>query len=655
MSAPQTTSVSAPATTRVLARLDGGALGAWILGAALVVYLGVKGGGYDIVVRSEVGVVVWWVTLLGALVGALRAPASRAPWIAFGLLALLGVWTAIGATWSESAERTVVESGRLAMYLGAFALAAGVISRERVRPLVNGLATGITTVAVLAVLSRLHPAWFPGDAAATGEFLPSTRSRLAYPINYWNGLAALVALGLPLVLVSAAGARTLAARCAATAALPVLGLCWYLTLSRGGALAMGIAALAFVSLTSARGRALVAVALGAGGSTILAAAVEQRPELADGLQTALARHQGDELLTMVLVVCVGVGLIRLAAGLAEDHGLVPRLRWARPRKVGVMVAVGLAAVVAVAIAAGVPGAVGDQWDSFKHPTLGTSTDGGGTSARFLSTSGNGRYQYWQSAADAFKDQPLGGIGAGAFEFWWARNATLPGFVVNAHSLYFETIAEVGAIGLALLLGLFGTILVVGISRLRRTVGDQRALQAAALAGCVAFCVSAGVDWVWQIAVLPVCFLLLGAAALSTPADDVPRRPAGVVPRVGFAAVALVALAGLVVPLSGAVAVRDSQGAAQRRDVPAALAAATSAQRVQPYAVTPALQRALVLELAGDLPAAAVAAREAERLEPTNWRAPLVLARIEAQRGRVDASVAAVRRARALNQASPTLR
>jgi hypothetical protein len=189
--------------------------------------------------------------------------------------------------------------------------------------------------------------------------------------------------------------------------------------------------------------------------------------------------------------------------------------------------------------------------------------------------------------------------------------------------------------------------------MRRADAQHRALLAAGIAGCAAFFVSAAVDWVWQLAVLPVCFFLLAAAVLSgtTAEADKPRAP-GVGPRIAAGVAAVAALVALALPLSGAVAVRDSQGAAQRQDIPDALASATTAARVQPYAGTPQLQRALVLELDGNLAGAAAAARAAERRELTNWRPPLVLARIEAQRGRVRAALAAMHRVRALNKTSP---
>jgi len=50
------------------------------------------------------------------------------------------------------------------------------------------------------------------EAEQTAQFLTSGEERLSYPLNYWNGLAALIAIGLPLMLQLAAKARPLAVR-----------------------------------------------------------------------------------------------------------------------------------------------------------------------------------------------------------------------------------------------------------------------------------------------------------------------------------------------------------------------------------------------------------------------------------------------------------
>ncbi|MEA2218426.1 MAG: hypothetical protein QOJ35_1052, partial [Solirubrobacteraceae bacterium] len=52
---------------RVVARVDPPALAAWTLAFAVVFYLALSNGGYDTIVRSQVGVAVWWIVLLGAL------------------------------------------------------------------------------------------------------------------------------------------------------------------------------------------------------------------------------------------------------------------------------------------------------------------------------------------------------------------------------------------------------------------------------------------------------------------------------------------------------------------------------------------------------------------------------------------------------------
>jgi hypothetical protein len=89
----------------MLRRIDVGAASVWALAGAIVLYLAIDGGGYDIVVRSQVGIVVWWVLLIGVACGVF--PAGRLSRPACVTLALFGgfvVWTALASTWPESTE-----------------------------------------------------------------------------------------------------------------------------------------------------------------------------------------------------------------------------------------------------------------------------------------------------------------------------------------------------------------------------------------------------------------------------------------------------------------------------------------------------------------------------------------------------------------------
>src|SRR5688500_12998022 len=67
----------------------------------LVMYLSLEGGGYDAVIRSEAGIAVWWIVLLGVLVGLLPvARIHRTAWIFLGILAAFGAWSAIALAWT---------------------------------------------------------------------------------------------------------------------------------------------------------------------------------------------------------------------------------------------------------------------------------------------------------------------------------------------------------------------------------------------------------------------------------------------------------------------------------------------------------------------------------------------------------------------------
>lgn len=628
-------------------------VGPWLAQAGLpfllVAYLGLRGGGYDAVVRSEIGIAVWWIVLLGAAVGALPiARLGRAAWIGLGLVAAFAAWTALGITWSESAERSVAELGRVAALLGVFALALAVQGRDGLRLMVGGVAAAITLVGAVALLSRLHPAWFP--ALEAPRFLPESQARLHYPLNNWNGLAAFVAIGIPLLLALATVARHTVSRALALAAVPALALTAFFTLSRGGAGALLVAVVVLFALHPRR-LALAGQAVVAGvGSAILIAAANQRQALGDGLPSAAAQNQGDEMLAMALFVCAGVALIAAAVALADRYEVGPRLAVSR-RAAGITAAVAVAAVLLIAVATGAPGALSDSWDEFKNPAVPAAG-----AERFDSAGGSGRYQFWEAAVEANKTDPLLGIGPGTYEYFWAREGTLPTFIRDAHSLYFETLGELGIIGLVLVLALVASPFLLGTRRLFALDVEQRILLAGALGACAAFAVAAAIDWAWELTVLPVAFLLLAAAVIARPsresaAEPATDKPSSPATRFALPAVAVAGLIAIAIPMASNGAVSDSQELVRAQDLPLALSEARTASDIEPYAATPAMQEALVLELQGDLQGAVAAARMATREEPTNWRTWFVLSRLEASAGNAEGSVEAYREARSLNPRS----
>ncbi len=630
-------------------RIDWAAVWTWFLCFGLVAYLGLEGGGYDPLVHDQVGIAVWWVVLVGVLVGALprRRPGPLAL-AGLGLLAAFVAWTALSLTWTESVEKTSADLARVATYLGVFGLALLSRDRESARRVVAAVGAGIVFIAAIALLSRLHHAWFPA-ADQTAQFLTSNRERLSYPLHYWNGLAALIAIGAPLILHMAARAKTTLWRSVATAALPLLALTAFFTLSRAGIAAGVVAVLLFVALTSDRLALLPTLALSGLGSLILLLAASSRDALQDGLLNATADQQGDELLVIVLVVCVAVGLLRAAVDRATRDRTRPA--WTRVPQRNALIALGAGVLVALVVAgaAGAPGRVSDGWAEFKEK----GSPGKGTE-RLSSTAGQNRYQLWSAAVKENASEPLTGTGSGTFEYWWARNADVPEIVRDTHSLYLQTLGELGIVGLALLLGFLGVVLGGGCALLLRAEAAERSLLAAALAGCVAFCIAAAFDWMWQLPVLPVALLLLASVLLNGArrAEDEERRGLPLAPRIAAAVVALAAIVAIAIPLASTSLVRSSEADARAGDLSGALEQARTAQNVQPGAASPRLQQALVLEQQGNFPAAVEAARAATEREPTNWRTWLVLSRIEAQNGQAAAAVRAYAKAKSLNPLSP---
>ena len=627
-------------------------LAAWTLGFAPVLYLTLRGGGYDQVIYSEVGLVAWWIVLLGALVAVIPLQRlGRLAWIAVALLGGFALWTAIAATWSESAENTVAELARVAAYLGLFVLGVCVTRRDTVRPLVSGVGAALGVVSALAVLSRLYPSLFPSDQVAA--FFPGSQARLSYPLNYSNGTGELLAIGIPLLLMIATSGRTLAGRALGAAAVPVAVLGVVLTASRGGALTAIVAVVAFYALSPDRLPKLATGVVTAAGSAILVVGLLNRAAVRNALTTPLAVSQRHQLAALALAVCIGVAAVKVLIDLAGRAIRRPRALRISRRNAGWFTGIGLVAAVAIAIAAGAPGAIAHQWSVFKETDV-TGVVSGNVYTRLGTAAGSHRYQYWVAAVHAFESKPLIGIGPGTYQFYWAQHGSIYEYIRNAHSLYLETLAETGVIGGVLIAGFLLLLVGAGVwgaldagARTRK-----RATLAAATAALLAFCAAAAYDWVWQLPAVASVALLLGAAILASRGSPARGRAAWAVRGVlGISAVcALIAIA---IPFGETVAIRSSQADVRAGRLSSALSAAATAQRLEPYAATPRLERALILERAGDLQGARAAIVQATASAPTDPSIWLIRARIDAESSRERAAASDYRQAHALDPLSPT--
>ncbi len=259
-------------------------------------------------------------------------------------------------------------------------------------------------------------------------------------------------------------------------------------------------------------------------------------------------------------------------------------------------------------------------------------------------SSSARYDLWAAALDIHAAEPLHGVGPGTFEFAWNRSPHYNHFVRDAHSFYLESLAEEGwpglAAGLLLLGGLLGGAAVLRV-RVREHPADAGYV-GTLLAGFVVFLAYAAFDWMWEETAV-------GRARRSSPCRSRCRPGAGratarrewrcVSP---LACVALIAGLTQLPGLVSTAKIRSSQQAVQRGDLSTAEVDAEDAVATAPWAASPYVHRALLLERSGRLSAARTDILRAIEREPTNYRHPLLLARIEALRGRVRAALTAFR-------------
>jgi hypothetical protein len=643
-----TSTRSAPEPSDFVSRIDADAIATWVLGFGLVAFLGFDGGGFDALVYSQAGIAIWWILLVGTLVTVLpRVQPSRLALAALGLLFLFLCWTALSLIWTESSERTMVDVARVLTYVGIFALALSTKAPREPQQLVGAVAAAIVLITLLALASRLHPAWIP-SADQTARFLVDSRERLSYPLNYWNALGALVGIGMPLLLQLSAAAKTVAARALAAAMLPPMALALFFTLSRGGILAAVFGIGFFIALSDDRAPKLLTLAISGVGAAVLVALAASRDALRHGLGSGAAHSQGDELLLVVVVVIVVVAGLQALLAVAIDAGRRPRWTFfTRSQALAALAAV-VTAVVVVALAAGAPHRFSHAIDEFK----GGGQAGHGT-ARLGSFAGESRYALWKSAVHENATAPLIGTGSGTFQYWWDRDAAGTEAVHDAHSLYLQTLGELGIVGLAILVGFLVAVLGFGTRAVIATDGAERSALAAALAGVLAFFITAAVDWSWQMPVLAATMLILAAPVVMVGARKRAAGSARHAPlRVVSAFLAIAAVVTIAIPLASTSFLRKSESAARSGDLSTALEEARTAQNVEPFAATPRLQVALVQELRGDLAAAAESATAATERESTNWRTWLVLSRVEAERGRAKPAVAAYKKSKSLDPLSP---
>jgi hypothetical protein len=612
-----------------------------VLVAAAYAALAYSNGGYSTQVIAAATVAIWWVVIV--VLATRLLPRRRVPTLALAAgacLAGFGALTALSMIWANDAGRAFTEIVRVAGYLGLFVLAVLASARTGARPWLTGLAGGLVIVVAGSLASRFDPSLFGGGDRSIFAALPLAHGRLSYPIGYWNGLGAALALGIVLLGWLSAQTASRIGRALAVGLIPPFGLALYLTSSRGGVAAAIVGGCVLLFFARDWARMVVGFAIGGIGTAALAVIASQSDDLSLALTTHTAYVQG-RVLALATVACIVLAAV--ARYLAD--GWLSRLLLPR-----VVVRRGLAALVVAGLIALAVSHPIDRIRDFSNANDVAGSSPGVGASRLITSSGSGRYQFWGEAIDAFDSNPAIGIGAGNYELWWNQHHTIDVVTVDAHSLYLQTLAELGVVGLLVLLGFLGTVLFAGWRAVTQARNGNRRddAMAAAVALFLAGLVSAALDWTWQ---LPVAFvpIIVVAALITGPAGEqvavpvaatderrVPTRRRSWRGQFGFGVATLVC-AWVAIWVAGdqlvaTVQLDNSRSALERGDLDSAAQDARNAAAIQPWSSEAQLQLALVEKESGDLAAAAVAARKAIGHASHDWRPWLVAAEIAAAAG-----------------------
>ena len=478
-----------------------------LIPAALVAYLSFNAGGFFPGPPA-------YVAMFLCIVLTLRATLAEDPFegiglrlvLAAGALALFALETILSTEWSHAPGIALTTFDLPLLYLLVMVLFGSVAQTAgRLALLLRALAATIVVVCGCGLTTRLLPRVWPTSPELANN-------RLAFPLTYWNALALVAVFGIVLCLHFASDRQERRfVRVLAAAALPVQACTLYFTFSRGGILAALVAVLVYAAL--GRPRTLLSTLVATLPTTAVALVVAYDANLLATTDptTPGAVGQGHRV-ALVLVGCIVLSALLQGALLRWDDRLerssLFAAVWRRKRPLGAA----LVAVVAILVVV-LHGTISREYEGFINPN--SFANPYDLRARLTNPANDSRIYTWQIAWHGFEGAPLLGHGAGTYVDTWDKSRPIYFYVQNAHSLYMETLDELGIVGFVLLIA---AILIVLWSAARRVRGPDRALYAVVFSLLLVWALHAGIDWDWQMPALSIVFFVLAGAVLAR------RRP-----------------------------------------------------------------------------------------------------------------------------------
>src|SRR5262245_53333487 len=548
-----------------------------------------------------------WGSLALLLLAALTLAAGVTAELAFpdvlflGALAALAAWIALSLLWTASFPLTVQECERMLVYLAAGAAGVLLVRRRSVASLIVGVWFGLAVVSTYGLLTRLFP-------DRLGMFDTLSAYRLSQPVGYWNGMGIVAGMGGLLALGLAARSGPLV-RSLAAGSTVLFMLVLYFTYSRGSWIAFFFGLALAIALDPKRLQLITTMLVLAPWSAVAVAVASTSPALTHQTAAlAAASRDGHGLAVIAIGLVVGAALSILVFDWIGSLVSVPY--GVRRVYAGTLLFLLVAFLIAIFGRFGFPPTlVRKGYDAFTATPVAATED---LNSRLFTLNGNGRVEYLHTAWQQATAHPVVGDGAGTYAQYWMQHRRVTDTVHDAHSIYLEALAELGPLGLALVLVLFGTPLAV-VRRARSTP-----LVPIVVGAYCAYLLHAAGDWDWELPAVTLSALFCGIGLL---AAGRPEREAGPL-RQSVRLTGLVATAALfgfaLLGLLGNSAVSASSKSTDGGHYARAESQAHDAMRYVSWSPEPWRKLGEAQQLSGNVAAARASFRKAIEKDPTDW-------------------------------------
>jgi tetratricopeptide (TPR) repeat protein len=529
--------------------------------------------------------------------------------VCLGSLALLALWSGASVAWSIAPDLSWAALNRALAYVALLCLGAvaGAAARRAPTLVAGGLGLLIAAALVWSLAAKV----FPGLNEDGGRI-----ARLRLPVGYWNALAIVLVLAIPIALWVATDRRRRASvRAAAVLYVYALVVGLLLTYSRGGILAGILALGVWVALTRERLETVVALVLALPIAIGVFAYALRLPGVVDDEQESAIRIADGHAFGLALLVgAVVVWSLAYAVQKLEQRRAgtsAPDPRLAKGARLALLAGLAVAIVLLGVRGEQVADWVERQADEFANPPTILVTQ---EAERLTSLSSNNRWSWWNEAWDAFREAPLEGTGAASFATVHRILREDELTVTEPHSMPLQFLSELGVLG-ALLACAAGVAALVGaFAAVRRIESAQRQAALALAVGVFAYVAQSLVDFDWSfVAASAPVLVATGVLFASGRKRLVTRRALGWLPLV--VAIGGAGIIALGAPWLAGQRVDDAYAALGEGRTAVALAAADSARSIDPLSVDPLVARAASEIELGEVARARRTLVEAVELQP----------------------------------------